>query len=76
MKEILDIIIQGIVDDKEAVKINEIVTEGEIVFEVTVAEGDRARAIGRQGRVVKSIGDVLNALARRERKIVKIRYVD
>lgn len=75
MKETLNVIISNLVDDKEAVEINEINGEKSIVFEVKVAEGDMGKVIGKQGRLAKSIRTVIKALAAREHKKVSVEFV-
>ena len=75
MKETLNVIISNLVDDKDAVEINEINGEKSIVFEVKVAEGDMGKVIGKQGRLAKSIRTVIKALAAREHKKVSVEFV-
>jgi len=75
MKETLNVIISNLVDDKDAVEINEVNGEKSIVFEVKVAEGDMGKVIGKQGRLAKSIRTVIKALAAREHKKVSVEFV-
>ena len=75
MKETLNVIISNLVDDKDAVEINEINGEKSIVFEVKVAEGDMGKVIGKQGRLAKSIRTVIKALAAKEHKKVSVEFV-
>ena len=74
MKETLNVIISNLVDDKDAVEINEVNGEKSIVFEVKVAEGDMGKVIGKQGRLAKSIRTVIKALAAREHKKVSVEF--
>lgn len=75
MKETLKIIISNLVDDKDAVEINEVDSEKSIVFEVKVAESDMGKVIGRQGRLAKSIRTVMKALAAKEHKKVSVEFI-
>ena len=75
MKETLNVIISNLVDDKNAVEINEVNGEKSIVFEVKVAEGDMGKVIGKQGRLAKSIRTVMKALAAKEHKKVSVEFV-
>ena len=75
MKETLNVIISNLVDDKNAVEINEVNGEKSIVFEVKVAEGDMGKVIGKQGRLAKSIRTVIKALAAREHKKVSVEFI-
>ena len=43
MKEILQTIVANLVDNKDAVEVNEIVGTQSVVFEVKVAEGDMGK---------------------------------
>ena len=54
-------IVESIVEDKDAVKI-ESTTEGDtITYEVTVGPDDVGKVIGRQGRVIKAIRTLARA---------------
>ena len=72
MKEILNTIIASLVDDKEAVEVNEINGTQSVVFEVKVAESDMGKVIGKQGRIAKAIRTVVKAAASRENKKVAV----
>ncbi len=75
MKEILETIILNIVDNKEAVKIEEKQDGKTIVFEVTVDEKDMGRVIGKQGRLAKSIRTVMKSVAAKEHARVTVEFV-
>lgn len=76
MKEIIETIILNLVDDKEAVNVNEVQGEKSIVFEVKVAEQDMGKVIGKQGRLAKSIRTVVKAVGSREQKKVTVEFID
>ncbi|HEW91278.1 MAG TPA: KH domain-containing protein [Thermotogaceae bacterium] len=63
MKEVLEYIIKGIVKNPEDVKIVELVEENSKVFEVFLNDEDVGQVIGKDGRTIKSINILLNALA-------------
>ena len=76
MKEILELIITNLVDDKNAISIEEI-TEGNVItFKVSVSKGDMGKVIGKQGRVAKSIRTVMKSVSAKENKKVNIEFVD
>lgn len=75
MKDILDVIIKNLVDNKEAVEINEVNGEKSVVFEVKVADGDMGKIIGKQGRLAKSIRTVVKAVANKEHKKVTVEFI-
>lgn len=76
MKEIVETIILGLVDNKDAVEIKEVQGEKDIVFEVKVANEDMGKVIGRQGRLAKSIRTVVKSIGAREHKKVLVEFVD
>lgn len=75
MKEILNTIIASLVDDKEAVEVNEINGTQSVVFEVKVAENDMGKIIGKQGRIAKSIRTVMKAVASKEHKKATVEFI-
>ena len=76
MKEILQIIIEGLVDEKETISINEVQGERSIVYEVKVSETDMGKVIGKQGKIAQSIRNVMKAVASREHKKISIEFMD
>ena len=76
MKEIIETIILNLVDNKDAVQVNEVQGEKSIVFEVKVADEDMGKVIGRQGRLAKSIRTVVKSIGARENKKVSVEFID
>ena len=75
MKEILEIIIKNLVDNKDAVEIKELDGEQSVVFEVKVAENDMGKVIGKQGKIAGSIRTVMKAVASKEGKRVSVEFI-
>lgn len=75
MKEILQTILLNLVDDKEALEINEINEEKNVTYEVKVAEKDMGKVIGKQGRLAKSIRTLMKAVANKEQKKVTVEFI-
>ncbi len=75
MKEILRTIIASLVDDKDAIEVNEINGTQSVVFEVKVAESDMGKIIGKQGRIAKSIRTVMKAVASKEHKKATVEFI-
>ena len=65
MEELLVTLAQGLVEDKDAVRVSvdEPNEEGRIVFHLSVAEADMGRVIGKQGRIAKAIRVIMGAAA-------------
>ena len=76
MKDSLEAIITSLVNDKEAVSINEIDGEKSIVMEVKVADSDMGKVIGKEGRIAKAIRTIMKALATKEGKKVTVEFID
>ena len=76
MKELIELIIKGIVDNPDKVEINEILGERTSIFEVRVDSTDIGKVIGKQGRNIKSIRTIVNAAAQKDDKRVVIEIVD
>jgi len=76
LKELIELIIKGIVDNPEKVEINEIIGEKSLIYEVRVDSDDIGKVIGRQGRNIKSIRTIVNAAAQKNDKRVVIEIVD
>ena len=67
MKEVLETIAKSLVDNKEEVVVTEEVKDDVIVLNLTVAQSDMGKVIGKSGRVAKAIRMVLNAAASRDK---------
>ncbi len=76
MRELIELIIKGIVDSPDKVEINEIIGEKTSIFEVKVNSNDIGKVIGRQGRNIKSIRTVVNAAAQKDDKRVVIEIIE
>ena len=76
LKDLLNEIAKGLVEDKAAVKVtvDEPNEEGVIVYHLSVAEDDTGRVIGKQGRIAKAIRTLMRSAAIRanERILVEI----
>ncbi|MFI5358434.1 MAG: KH domain-containing protein [Halanaerobiales bacterium] len=68
MKELVETIAKAIVDNPEQVVVNEVVGEKSVILELSVAEEDMGKIIGRQGRIARAIRTVVKAAATREGK--------
>jgi len=76
LKELIELIIKGIVDKPDKVEINEIIGEKSSIFEVRVDSSDIGKVIGRQGRNIKSIRTIVNAAAQKDDKRVVLEIVE
>ncbi len=64
MKELIEYIAKAIADDPDAVVVTETEDEdGRIVIRLEVAQDDKGKVIGRQGRVVQAMRTLLRVAA-------------
>lgn len=75
MKELLEVIIKGLVDNKQAVSIEEKDTNTTITYQVKVAQSDMGQVIGKQGKMAKSIRTVMKSVATKEHKRIQVEFV-
>ncbi len=71
MTELLEFLVRALVEDPEAVVVEELEEDGDLVYEITVAEGDLGRVIGKGGRIANAIRTIAKAAAvRLDRRVV------
>ena len=76
MKELLLYMAKNLVDDPEAVTVNEIKEDDGTVLELRVASADMGKVIGRQGRIAKEIRTIIKTVAMRAGEKVTVEIVD
>ena len=70
MAELVEYLARQLVDDPDAVRVEEEESEGAIVLRLHVAQDDIGKVIGRQGRVARALRAVVRAGAARQRQRV------
>ena len=65
MRELVEYLTKSLVDEPDAVRVEEADAGRVIVYEVTVAEDEVGKIIGRQGKVIRAIRTVVKAAATR-----------
>ncbi|HEU4904685.1 MAG: KH domain-containing protein [Solirubrobacterales bacterium] len=71
MTELLEFLVRALVEDPEAVEVEELEEDGDLIYEISVAEDDLGRVIGKGGRVANAIRTVAKAAAvRLDRRVV------
>ena len=76
MQEMLLYITRALVEDPDAVEVEELEEDGDLVFEITVGEDELGRVIGRGGRVANAIRTIAKAAAVREERRVLVDILD
>ncbi len=75
-KELVEYIVKSLVDNKEQVEITEENAQDTTVIKVKVAAEDMGRIIGKEGRIIKSIREIVRAYSAKEHKRVSIDIVE
>ncbi len=76
MRELIEFLVRSLVEDPEAVTVEEFDEDGDLVLEVSVADEDLGRVIGRGGRIANAIRTVARAAGGREDRRVIIDILD
>jgi hypothetical protein len=76
MKDLVVKIVQAIVDQPEAVSVNEIESKQTAVLEVSVAKTDIGKVIGKHGRTAQAIRTIIGAAAGKRRKRYLFEIID
>ena len=76
MRDLVEYLTRALVDDPDAVTVEEVEEDGDLVLEITVAEEDVGRVIGRGGRIANAIRTIAKAAAVREDRRVIVDILD
>lgn len=75
MKELVEFMAKSLVDNPNAVSVNEVNGEQSIILELKVAAEDKGKIIGKQGRIAKAIRTVVKAVAVKQNKRVIVEII-
>ncbi|MEZ5078457.1 MAG: KH domain-containing protein [Solirubrobacterales bacterium] len=71
MTELLEFLVKALVEEPEAVVVEELEEDGDLVYEISVADDDLGRVIGKGGRVANAIRTIAKAAAVRiDRRVI------
>ena len=76
MAELLEYLARRLVDEPDAVRVDQIEEEGLLLLRLHVAKDDVGKLIGRQGRIARSLRTIARAGSVRERRRVQLEIVD
>lgn len=71
-KDLVEYLVNSLVDNKEQASVTENVQDGRIVITVKVASKDMGRIIGKDGRIIKSIREIVRAYSTKNKEKVVI----
>lgn len=72
MKDVLHYIVTSIVDNPDAIRIEEEDVEGVVTYTVFAAKEDMGKLIGKEGKVIRAIRNVMKIPAMKQHKKVQI----
>ena len=75
-RNVLEYLVKSVVENPDEVSVEVVERQGSVALEVTVAEGDMGRVIGRRGRVANSIRTIVRAAASKDGSFVDVEFVD
>ncbi|MCI0394356.1 MAG: KH domain-containing protein [Chloroflexi bacterium] len=75
-KELVEYMIKSLVDYPDQVEVREVQGAGAIVLEVSVADSDMGRIIGKSGKVVNAMRTLVQVLAAKQGKHVSLEIVE
>jgi uncharacterized protein len=71
VKDLLDFLTRALVEDPDAVEVDEFEEDGDLIYEISVADDDLGRVIGKGGRVANALRSVAKAAAvKQERRVI------
>ena len=76
MEEILKTIIEGLVENKEAISIEKTVEDYKEVYKIKVDQSEMGKVIGRQGKIAQAIRTIAKSLGAKEQKKIDVEFVD
>jgi predicted RNA-binding protein YlqC (UPF0109 family) len=76
MRDLVEFLARALVEDPDSVEVTEVEENGDLVLEVTVADDDLGRLIGRGGRVANAIRAVTKAASAGSERRVLVEFVE
>lgn len=76
MKDLLMTVAKALVDYPSQVEIKEVEGERTKILELKVAETDRGKIIGKEGRIIKAIRTIINAASAKQSKRVSVEIIE
>jgi predicted RNA-binding protein YlqC (UPF0109 family) len=74
--EIVEYLARRLVDEPDAVRVEEVDRDGDTVLQLYVAPDDVGKVIGRQGRIARALRTVVRASAAREDRRVLLEIME
>ncbi len=75
-KELLTYIVKGLVSDTTSVKVVEDVKEDRTVYRISASKEEMGRIIGKEGRIIRSIREIMRAYASKNGEKIVVDILD
>jgi len=76
MRDLVEFLTRTLVEDADAVSVEEVDEDGDILLEVSVASEDLGRVIGRGGRVANALRTIAKAAGTRDDTRVMVEILE
>jgi uncharacterized protein len=76
MKELVEFIVKSLVDNPDQVEVHEVDDQSGTIVEVSVAQPDMGRVIGKSGRVINSIRSIVQVAAAKRGQRVSVEIIE
>ena len=76
MSDLLEYLARQLVDEPDSVRVERLDQGDELVLRLHVADADKGKVIGRQGRIARALRAIVRASAAREQRRVRLEIVD
>ena len=74
--DIVEYLARRLVDEPDAVRVEEVERDGDLVLQLHVAKDDVGKVIGRQGRIARALRSVVRAGGARQRRRLVLEIAD
>ncbi len=71
-KELLEYIVKNLVTNPEDIEIREVQVENRLVLKLKVNKQDMGRIIGKEGRIIRSIREIIYAYAMKDNQKISV----
>lgn len=76
MADLLEWLARQLVDDPDAVRVDEVQRDDATILQLYVAAEDRGKVIGRQGRIARALRTIVRASGARSRRRIVLEIVE
>jgi uncharacterized protein len=76
MRELVEFLAKSLVDEPDEVDIHTFERDQQTIIELSVAQPDLGKVIGRQGRTARALRTIVNAAAQKSRRRYTLDIVD